>query len=300
MQHTPLHVLESRPTMPAHTLPIVLAIEDEAFRLRLEAVLRFLGKTPELSGTWEEAYELTPEQHRNALIVLDVGDDAARLVQVVNDLYRSPYHGGGELFVLCVTSKETLERNPSLGGWLIDGHAAVFAVWARSERAEGDLINVVYSFERDYKSEPITPLPSYDELLTQVLAQPNDADALINMANRFMVWQDDHQMNREMRIALMRHAVRLCPDDARAHMLYGHALSMHGEEEQAEQELREALRLAPEMAEAHYEMGSFLRWERPSEALPELNIAITLAPDSDTARFAKNMITSLQMENTQT
>ncbi len=208
--------------MTASPIPIVLAMDNADFRQEVEAALRQRGTVPERVGTSSETYHLTPEQRVNSLILLETNDDVGRLVQVVNDLYRSPYHPGGMVWVICIASEQALLQNSSLSWWLIDGHAAVFCVWSHP-MVVPQLNNVLNRFEREYEpAEPIS-LSSYEELVTAIVEHPNEGAPLLNLAKRLMVWQDDHQMSREIRLALLRHAARLMPDNEEANALLAEA-----------------------------------------------------------------------------
>lgn len=210
--------------MSTSLLPIVLAIDDADLRQQVEAALQQRNHAPERVGTSSETYYLTPSQHANALIMLETKDDTARLVQIVNDLYRSPYHPGGSVNVICIASEATLHQNLQLSWWLIDGHAAVFCVWARTW-VFTELDNLLRFLEQEYEPSEAIPFASYGELVTEIVEHPNDGRPLLNLAKRLMLWQDDHQMSRELRLALLRHAARLMPDNEEAQILLAEVLA---------------------------------------------------------------------------
>ena len=276
-------------------LCFVLAIDDVPLREKAEAELRALNITPIHSGAAHIARHLSREERAVSLILLETNDDVARLVQTVNDLYYSPYHNGGSVFALCIVSEKIFEQNMSLGFWLIQGGAAVFSVQSRETVVENlpSLVRWLSKASDSQESEP--ELPTYDALITELLANPKDGHALMALSKRLAVWQDDHFMSREMRVALMRHAVALMPENVEARLLYGKFLSVHAKKEQGIAELREAVHLAPISAKTHEELGSALSFIAPQEALKELETAIRLAPNGLMARRAENAIRTTRL-----
>jgi tetratricopeptide (TPR) repeat protein len=81
-------------------------------------------------------------------------------------------------------------------------------------------------------------------------------------------------------IAANREAIRLKPDDARAHYNLGNALVFKGRFDDAIAAYREAIRLRPDLAEPHYNLGSALVSEgRLDDAITAYREAIRLEPD---------------------
>ena len=274
----------------SNALSFALAIDNVSLRERIEAKLHALNVMSIHSGEAVSAFRLSREERANSVIFLETNDDAARLVQVVNDLHHSPYHEGGGLPVICIVSEKTFEQNMSLGFWLIQGHAAVISVQT-SETVVENLRNMVAALSRSSASqEPAPKLPTYDALVSDLLANPNNGHALMALAKRLAVWQDDHFMSRAMRVALMRHAVALIPESVEARLMYGKSLSVHAEKERGLAELREAVRLAAAAAETHQELGSALSFIAPQEALREWETAIALDPGGLTGKQAENGI----------
>ena len=86
--------------------------------------------------------------------------------------------------------------------------------------------------------------------------------------------------NRAEAIKLLREAIRLRPDLAKAHHNLGVALSEEREYQQALASLRTALRLEPNYAEAHYNLGNTLgELDRCEEAVISFKAAIRRKPD---------------------
>ena len=61
------------------------------------------------------------------VIVLETGDDIAALTQFVYHLYDKTTRETA-VPVIALVSQDALRRNPRLGGWTVNGHAAVIAV----------------------------------------------------------------------------------------------------------------------------------------------------------------------------
>jgi hypothetical protein len=114
---------------------VVLAVDSVPLRARIRKILEGAGIVPAVLRDSREIRHLSPEQVASAFIVLDTDDDVARLVQIVNDLYKLPYLGGrgSGTCILCVVGTDAIERNESLSFWEIDGGAAVFSVWTRED-----------------------------------------------------------------------------------------------------------------------------------------------------------------------
>jgi tetratricopeptide (TPR) repeat protein len=280
--------------MPAREIEVVVAVDGDAARSRLEKTLKGMGLVPAIVGTSIEVYRLSPQQWMNALVILDTNDDVARLVQLINDLHRSPYHPGGGLPVICVVSSDTLQRNQSLGAWVIDGLAAVLAVWTRDGRDFEVLPGLIRRISEAPRAEPAAVRPGYEEYLRRIFADPNSAEAILELATRLMEWQSLTQSRTELIIALIRQAIHIDPDSAEAHARLAQALIWHGEMEAAISEGREAVRLKPDLAEAHYHLGSALFANRQRrEARAEMKAAIALDHEGSVARWARNTLSSL-------
>jgi len=79
-------------------------------------------------------------------------------------------------------------------------------------------------------------------------------------------------------------AVRLTPDSAKAHQLYGSALGQEGKAEEAEREFRETLRLAPNLLEARLNLGiAVMSQGRSSEALALFDEVLQVSPTNGLA-----------------
>jgi tetratricopeptide (TPR) repeat protein len=85
-------------------------------------------------------------------------------------------------------------------------------------------------------------------------------------------------------IAAYREAIRLRPDDARAHTNLGNALRDQGKVDEAIAAYREAIRLQPDLAKAHGNLGEALRRQgKVDEAIAAYREAIRLRPDDAVA-----------------
>jgi tetratricopeptide (TPR) repeat protein len=281
--------------MVAREIKLVLAIDDDAARSRLEASIIEMGLIPDVVGTSTEVYRLTPEEWSRALVILDTNDDVARLVQIVDNLHRSPYHPGGEVPVICVASLEAIEQNLSLCVWLINGRAAVFMVWARSGREFEQLPSIVQRMSQPRPAETVPAKPAYEEYLNGILSNPTDPQPFLDLADRLMEWQDQSRSTAELAVALRRQAIRLNPAAALPRAQLAGELIRLGEEEAAIAQCREAIRLQPDLAQAHLHLGTALSAKKQwAEARSELETAITLAPEGSVAFWAKHTLDRLR------
>jgi predicted Zn-dependent protease len=77
-------------------------------------------------------------------------------------------------------------------------------------------------------------------------------------------------------------------DDAESHLQRARAASLAGQDEQAEQQLREALRLAPRSQVALFNLAVvLLKRDRPAEALPLLDVVLREDPAHPTAHLVR-------------
>jgi tetratricopeptide (TPR) repeat protein len=84
----------------------------------------------------------------------------------------------------------------------------------------------------------------------------------------------------ENAVAAARQAIRLKPDDAKAHFDLGNALYGQGKQSEGIAEYREAIRLRPDDALAHTNLGAALADQgKPAEAIAEYREAIRIKPD---------------------
>jgi tetratricopeptide (TPR) repeat protein len=78
------------------------------------------------------------------------------------------------------------------------------------------------------------------------------------------------------------------PDDAQSHIQRARAASLAGQDEVAEQQLREALRLAPRSQIALFNLAVvLLKRDRPAEALPLLDVVLREDPAHPAARLVR-------------
>jgi|SRR5579871_753871 len=117
----------------AETSPIavVLAVETIYVRERLALELTEAGIGCNTLGARYDAagIELTPAQ----VLIVETGEDAAKLVQVVDTLYQQRDPLSQRPAIVGIVSREALQRNPALGFWLIDGQAALLCLWISEE-----------------------------------------------------------------------------------------------------------------------------------------------------------------------
>jgi hypothetical protein len=272
---------------PSHAA-IILAIDDEPLRARLAAVLGASGIEPAACGRSGEAITAPASVVERALIVLETADDVARMVQIVNDLYRSPFHTAGGSQVLCVVSPRTLSRNMWLGFWLIDGHAAVFGVWT-PEMAEWErLPALAQELARGQEQAREPPRPEWEELVEALRARPEEGETWLALAKLMMDWPGVHDVRPALAVPLLRQAIRLQPDRAGVHAELARALKWLGQDEEAAAAAETAIRLEPLWAEPHSILAGLLyrRGERP-RAREEFETAARLDTVGKTGQWAR-------------
>jgi tetratricopeptide (TPR) repeat protein len=272
---------------PTHA-PIILAVDDEPLRARLAAILAAAGIEPAACGGSAEAV-LTPASVADrALIVLETGDDVAHLVQIVNNLYRSPFHTAGGSQVICVVSALTFSRNQWLGFWLIDGHAALFAVWTPEMGEWERLPQLAQEMARWRGRDPAPSRPAWEELVEAIRAHPENGGAWFDLAKLMMDWPGIHDVRPALAAPMLRQAIQLQPKRAGAHFLLGRALQWLGNDEEATAEAETAIRLEPYWAEPHSLLADLLygRGDR-ARARAEFELAAQLDTVGTTGRWAR-------------
>jgi tetratricopeptide (TPR) repeat protein len=279
-----------------HSVPIVLGVQNEAFRERLAALMQEIGYDVERVGSPDVVYQLTREQYSKSWVLLDTEDDVAWLVQLVNDYHRNPFHIGGTTPIICVVSEPAFQTSPRLGAWPIGGSAAVFAVWFRERDLSQDLHSVYRFLQKERTPDPEPEPPTYDDLVTRVLQAPTEGRGLLDLGVRLEEWQDSHGTRYEIARAFLRHAVLQMPDSAEARRRYGASL-FRTQRDDGLFHLREAVRLAPDDAEGYLALGrSLVEVDRP-EALKILLTAVQLDPDGSSGRKARNVISTSRLDN---
>lgn len=171
--------------------PLIVAVDHPALRDRLEIELPGLGVTPAIVGPSYAVFRVPPQQVDEGIVVLDTNDDVARLVQIVNDLYRSPLHLHGASGTICVVSNKTFDANESLGWWLIDRHAAVFSVRLREELSAEEIARVIRWASRSGPEEDEGPGGtnhplSFEALFDSIRSDPANAEAWMAAYDRVM------------------------------------------------------------------------------------------------------------------
>jgi len=271
------------------SVPIVLAVQNEAFRQRLAGLVQQIGYEVEQIGRPDIIHELTPEQYARSWVIIDTEDDVAWLVQLVNDYHRSPFHIGGETSIGCIVSEQTFGANERLGMWLIGGSAAVFAVWSREGDLYQNLRGLFYLLSQERNPDAQPERPTYDDLVTRVVQAPTEGQGLLDLGVRLDEWQNSHWTRYEVARAFLRHAARRMPDNAEARRCYGASL-VRTQRDEGLFHLREAVRLAPDDAEGYLELGRALIEVDRAEALTTLLKAVQLDPDGNSGRKARNVI----------
>lgn len=126
---------------------VLLAVDNETIRRRLAKMFRDADMALVLLGSSAEARHVSLKPSN--FIILETNNDAAALVQIVNDLYRSNDTAGRALPIIAIVSRNTISQNPQLGFWCIDGHAAVECVWPTEDIDLHSLPAFVSRFEPD-------------------------------------------------------------------------------------------------------------------------------------------------------
>lgn len=275
-------------------MEFIVAVEDPRLRSRLVRILRSIQKEPVSVGGADVAYRLNPQQLNQGWLLLETGDDAHRLTQVVNDLHYSPWFEGGSVHVTCFVSRSTFKRNPGLGFWLIAGSAAVGGVWTE-DTPDGEIAAFLKRLATPVSKE--TQLVNVPEISTTVQAladAPDQASAWLEVAEFLVEDQDLWKVRRKLAAALLHQAVKLDPSCVRARIRLAKVLFWDSQHSAAIEECQTAIRLDPECAEAHYQLGAILGLSRdPERGRPHLETAIRLAGDSLIGVWAKNYLAGL-------
>ncbi len=277
------------------SVPIVLAVQNEAFRERLASLVQQIGYDVEQVGPPSIVHELTREQYSKSWVLLDTEDDVAWLVQLVNDYHRSPFHIGGETPIICMVSGQAFATNPRLRFWLIGGSAAVFAVWIREGDFSRDLLSLNGWLRQEQTPDTEPEAHTYDDLVTRVLQAPAEGQRLLGLGVRLEEWQNSHWTRYEVARAFLRHAVMQMPHNAGAHRCYGASL-FRTQRDEGLFHLREAVRLAPDDAEGYLALGHSLVKVDRTEALKTLLKAVQLDPDGNSGRKARNVIATCRLD----
>jgi tetratricopeptide (TPR) repeat protein len=96
---------------------------------------------------------------------------------------------------------------------------------------------------------------------------------------------------RQIALPAARQALILAPADPASHDLMGHTLLLLGDYNNAERFLWQAIRLEPDYALAHLHLGLLsLLQGRSSDAIRQLTLATTLAPETPTAEQARRLL----------
>jgi tetratricopeptide (TPR) repeat protein len=91
---------------------------------------------------------------------------------------------------------------------------------------------------------------------------------------------EGERKRRRLAVAAYRQAIKLRPDDAKAHYNLGHALRKQKRLDEAVAALRQAVKLRPDYAKAHNNLGNALRKQKAfDEAMAAYRQAIALQPD---------------------
>lgn len=278
------------------SVPIILAVENEAFREQLTALARQIGYQVVLAGRPDIIQQLTREQYTQAWVMLDTDDDVAWLVQLVNDYHRSPFHIGGETPIICVVSEQVFDANRRLGAWLIGGSAAVFAVWYREWNHFQDLRRLYDVLQRPQPPATEPESPTYDALVTRVVQAPTEGQNLLDLGAQLEEWQNSHWARYTVARAFLRQAALRMPENAEAHRRYGASL-YRTQQDEGRLHLREAVRLAPGDAGGYLALGRALTEVDRVEALNTLLKAVQLDPDGNIGRQARNVIATSRLES---
>ena len=277
------------------SVPLVLAIQNEAYRERVAGLVQKIGFHLEKVGAPGIIYQLTREQYAKSWVLLDTEEDVAWLVQLVNDYHRSPFHMGGTAPIICLVSEQAMATNSRLGFWLIDGSAAVFSVMTRETDLYPDLRNLFHWLRKESAPDTEPERPTYEELVNRVLQAPAEGQGLLDLGVRLNEWQDSHRARYEVARAFLRHAMMQMPDSAEAHRRYGASL-FRTQREEGLFHLRESVRLAPDDAEGHVALGHALVEVDRAEALKTLLKAVQLDPDGNSGRKARNVIATCRLD----
>jgi hypothetical protein len=130
---------------------VMVAIDDEALRTRVVGALSRAG-VPALPASTRDLANL---EDVDQVVVLFTDNDVAYLSQLVYGVYLRARPRSG-LRWLTLLSRDAVERNPSIGGWVIEGHAAVAGVvWLDdSAPSDRDLVAVANGAKRLLAARP--------------------------------------------------------------------------------------------------------------------------------------------------
>jgi hypothetical protein len=112
--------------MKSRLFNVLLCIENKVIEAGLIDALSKNHCSLQISSS---SYELLSRETQDTIIVLETSDDAARLTQVVYELYRKSI-GDRIPIVVGLLSTRQMQLNPSASLWNIDGHAALAALVA--------------------------------------------------------------------------------------------------------------------------------------------------------------------------
>lgn len=126
---------------------VVLAIDDPELR---EIIAREMGKYFSSIVTLDKSLKLRWfDITLDDIIFLETSDDIAGLTQIVYELYIAT--GFKETInIIAIMSNKAASMNPSLMPWVIDRHAAVFAVMTRESL---DIEHLAIVFQRAINSK---------------------------------------------------------------------------------------------------------------------------------------------------
>ena len=123
-------------------------------------------------------------------------------------------------------------------------------------------------------------------VLEALRAQPNYAEAHVNLATLFRRAGNMDDAEREYRLALT-----LQPRNVEGHSGYGALLFSQGRADEALREFWEAVQLRPESADGHFVLGRMLAaMGRSDQAIPELLEAVQLRPDHADAHHSLGVV----------
>jgi len=101
---------------------IVVAVDRDDLRTRIVEILEGSGYSPTVLPSSEKLrHPFVPKE--NTFIIIGT-EDVAALNQIVYHLYKS-FGESVRGSIIAIVSEETMERNPRLGFWDIDGGAAL-------------------------------------------------------------------------------------------------------------------------------------------------------------------------------
>lgn len=278
-------------------VPVIIAADNQKFRDRLVNELAAVGVTPVIIGNSTMAWKAPPKTVDEGLLVLETDDDVARLVQIVNDLDRSPFHIDGAQGTICVVSQDAAERNQSLFWWLVDGHAAVLHVWLRETAVGGAFAAMarrMASWQKSFASNADEGPRQLDALFEAIRTKPDDPDRWLAAYDLVMGYNGIHTVRNYVGAALALQAVRLRDGDATAWWKLTKALYDQSRHEEVVEYCREALSRHPEFAVVHLLMAESLnRLGRRDEEIVELRKAIELSgDDTETREIAQSQLSS--------